>query len=494
MMKNYLKTFILIVSYFFILLFVYASISKILDFENFQVQIAQSPLLSSYAGIISYLVIIIELIIAGILIFPQTRITGLYASLSMITAFTMYIFLILEYSEFIPCSCGGILENMSWRTHFIFNAICVIALIAVIFLSEQSKEQKANKCILLMLVIMTLTSLTVFLLYLQSEDQLRKNNNFTRRYLPHVLQNELRLNLNYNSFYFIGQDRANIYLGNTTAPLNLTVVKKDLRIFSKIRIPLDPKSHQYKSLRLTVKAPHYYIYDGTVPIIYKGSLDGKKSLQAVSANEMYFDQLNVISDSYFLFRAQSSRFKTFVIGNYKDHKLGLNYNILGLQDPGYIHNDGLLISDFEKKNSAYLYYYKNQFIVLNNITHQQNKFKLISFNKDQKTETVKLPDGSNKVKNPLQQSVKNATLSGNLLFVNSNSKASHDGIMQWNKASIIDMYKINQPYYSGSFLVPNSHGEKVKDMFVDGEYLYILIGNEIVKYHFAQPVIEQFRR
>ena len=493
-MKRLSFIFTEVISYIFIVLFLYASVSKILDFENFQVQIAQSPLLSSYAGIVSYFVIIIELMIVAILLFPKTKYIGLYSSLGIMSAFTMYIYLILEYSEFVPCSCGGILENMSWRTHLIFNAICVIILIIAIFLTEANRNQKAKKYLSMVSLIVIVNSLSVYLLYIKSENQLRKNNNFTRRYIPHVLKDEVRLDINYNSFYFIGQDNNNIYLGNTTAPLNLTIVKKDLQSFSKFRIPLDPKSHSFKSLRVTLQVPYYYIYDGTVPIIYRGSLDQADSLRTVSLNDMYFDQLNVISDTSFLFRSQSSKFKTFVIGTYQDHQIDLNYDILGTQNPGYIENDGLLTSDFDKKNFIYLYYYKNEFTVVNNITHQQNKFKLISFNKKQKTETVKLPDGSNKIKNPLQQSVKNATVSGNLLFVNSNSKATHDGILQWNKASIIDIYKINQQYYSGSFLIPDSHGEKVKDMLIAGEHIYILIGNEIVKYHFAQPILDEFRR
>lgn len=493
-MKRLSFIFTEVISYFFILLFMYAGVNKLLDFENFQVQIAQSPLLSSYAGIVSYLVIIIELIIVAILLFPKTKLIGLYASLGIMSAFTMYIYLILEYSEFVPCSCGGILENMSWRTHLIFNAICVIILMIAIFLSQVSRNQKAKKYLSMVSLIVIVNSLSVYLLYIQSENQLRKNNNFTRRYIPHVLKDEVRLDINYNSFYFIGQDNTNIYLGNTTAPLNLTIVQKDLQSFSKFRIPLDPKSHPFKSLRVTLQVPYYYIYDGTVPIIYKGRLDQADSLQTVSLNDMYFDQLNIISDTSLVFRSQSSKFKTFVIGTYQNHQMALHYDILGTQNLGYIENDGLLISDFDKKNFIYLYYYKNVFIVVNNITHQQHQFKLISFNKKQKTETVKLPDGSNKIKNPLQQSVKNATVSGNLLFVNSNSKATHDGIMQWNKASIIDLYKINQQYYSGSFLVPDSHGEKVKDMFIDGEFVYFLIGNEIIKYHFAQPILDEFRR
>ncbi len=40
---NYLP---ITVAYFYILLYCYAAISKILDFENFQIQLAQSPLIS----------------------------------------------------------------------------------------------------------------------------------------------------------------------------------------------------------------------------------------------------------------------------------------------------------------------------------------------------------------------------------------------------------------------------------------------------------------
>jgi len=141
-MKTFQNIFVKIVSYFFILLFIYAGISKLLDFEDFQVQIAQSPLLSAYAGTVAYLTIIIELIIVSILIFPKTRTIGLYFSLGLMSAFTAYIYFILEYSEFVPCSCGGILENMGWRQHLFFNALCVFIGILAIAISEISINKK----------------------------------------------------------------------------------------------------------------------------------------------------------------------------------------------------------------------------------------------------------------------------------------------------------------------------------------------------------------
>ena len=65
-MKTIYKFIPIFASFFFILLFIYAAASKMLDFENFQVQLAQSPLLSAYAGFISYGVIGIEIGIAAL--------------------------------------------------------------------------------------------------------------------------------------------------------------------------------------------------------------------------------------------------------------------------------------------------------------------------------------------------------------------------------------------------------------------------------------------
>lgn len=492
-MRKIMPVIVEIISYFFILLFIYAGFSKVLDFENFQVQIGQSPLLSYYTGVISYSVIISEVIIVILLLFKKTRIWGIYASLGLMSAFTAYIYLILEYADFVPCSCGGILENLKWNQHFIFNVICVISLIAAIVISQNIRYRKTITYLPLTFIVIIFSSLGVFFLYLKSENELRRNNNFTRRYVPHALEDEIKLDINYNSFYFAGQDLENIYLGNSTAPLNLTIVKKDLRSFAKFRIPLDTKENKFKNLKVLWKSPYYYIYDGTVPVVYRGNLQNNDVLEQLTLGEMYFDQLNILSDESFVFRSQSSQYKNFVIGSYKNKEIKLHHEIIGTESKGYIDNDGLLLFDDQTKKPLYLYYYKNEFLVFKEFENK-NTYVLIGHKQGQKTETVTMPDGSQKIKNALQQTVKNASVSNNLLFVNSTHKAAHDGTMQWNKASIIDIYKIDQQYYSGSFLVPNRHGEKVKDMLIADECLYILIGNEIIKYRFARPLIDKFHR
>ena len=122
---------------FFILLFVYAATSKLIDFENFQVQLAQSPLLSAFATPIAYGVVLGELMIASMLCFSKSRTLGLYLFIGFMTAFSVYIYLILHYSPFVPCSCGGILEAMGWREHLWFNVVVTGLGIGIVFCSDK---------------------------------------------------------------------------------------------------------------------------------------------------------------------------------------------------------------------------------------------------------------------------------------------------------------------------------------------------------------------
>ena len=124
---KYLKKIIpFAVSIFFVILFCYATINKVLDFENFQVQISTSPLLNGSLQFLPYTIIIVEVLIAGLLCYRKTRNIGLLGSFVLMLLFTGYIVLILSTSNNLPCSCGGILEKMSWHQHLYFNIGCVI--------------------------------------------------------------------------------------------------------------------------------------------------------------------------------------------------------------------------------------------------------------------------------------------------------------------------------------------------------------------------------
>lgn len=126
-----------IISFLFIVLFVYASVTKLVDYKKFTVQVGQSPLLTDFAPFIAWFIPGIEIIIALLLSFTRTRIAGLYGSFSVMVMFTAYIIAILNFSDNIPCSCGGVLEKLGWGEHLIFNITFILLALAGIFLSAQ---------------------------------------------------------------------------------------------------------------------------------------------------------------------------------------------------------------------------------------------------------------------------------------------------------------------------------------------------------------------
>jgi uncharacterized membrane protein YphA (DoxX/SURF4 family) len=130
-----------IISALLIFLFVYAAISKLLDYQKFQVQLSQSPLLTAFAAWVSWIIPSLEIIISIMLAFSKFRLLGLYASFSLMVMFTAYIIAITKFSDYVPCSCGGVLQNMSWNQHLIFNiGFVLLAFVGIIFHSKYISE------------------------------------------------------------------------------------------------------------------------------------------------------------------------------------------------------------------------------------------------------------------------------------------------------------------------------------------------------------------
>jgi hypothetical protein len=138
MRKNYVADAI---SVAFILLFVYAAACKLIDFHDFRVQLGKSPLLTAFAWQVALLIPCIEIAISLLLASARWRLAGLYASFSLMVLFSAYIYYILHFASYIPCSCGGILQNMTWTQHIVFNIVFVVlAAIAVLTYYPESRS------------------------------------------------------------------------------------------------------------------------------------------------------------------------------------------------------------------------------------------------------------------------------------------------------------------------------------------------------------------
>ncbi len=137
-----------IITGLFVLLWVYAAMSKLLDYPESYQAMQRQPLPVWSKGILAWLIPMIELTFAGLLYYPRTRKTGIQLSTALIGIFTVYVGVALGQAlGHIPCSCGGIIRNFSWREHLWFNIAWLLLGIIGISLTAKRHKSKMNQVV-----------------------------------------------------------------------------------------------------------------------------------------------------------------------------------------------------------------------------------------------------------------------------------------------------------------------------------------------------------
>lgn len=121
------------ISAIFILLFVYTALSKLFTFKIFTMTLEETPLIGGMAAFIAIALPVSEILVSLLLLIPRTRKWGLYSTFSMMLTFTLYIGYMIIFTPNRPCTCGGVMEKMTWNQHLIFNIVfTILALIGIL--------------------------------------------------------------------------------------------------------------------------------------------------------------------------------------------------------------------------------------------------------------------------------------------------------------------------------------------------------------------------
>ncbi|MNQ01726.1 Methylamine utilization protein MauE [compost metagenome] len=484
--NQFLETICLV----YILLFVYAAVSKLLDFENFQVQLGQSPLLSAYASWVSWLVPIIELILALLLFFPKWRVIALFAAFSLMVMFTAYIYIILNYSSFVPCSCGGILEKMGWTEHLIFNVVFImLAAVGILILAggvSQARRISKPTALTSAFSLSTFFSVgIVALLFALSEDIIHHRNNFVRRYIPHLINKKYQVDLQYNSYYFAGSGMGKIYLGNYTDPSKITVLDTTLQFKKQYTLQLDTINLPFRSIQVKVVPPYFYVLDGTVPCIFKGAIGNWKALLNRS-RIIHFSAATIINDDAIAVRTRETKNGENTLGIIEfgtRDTVQLTPDLLQKQIDGVFDTDGSLHYSTQLQKLIYVYYYRNQFIVADQKLKLSYRGNTIDTNSVAKLKIAYLPkQGLKQFSAPPFTVNASSAVFKNLLFVHSNLEGRFESSKMWEQASVIDVYDIAENSYQFSFYVYHYNHQKMKSFTVTDSYLFALIDDQIVAY------------
>jgi putative oxidoreductase len=126
------------ISALLILLFLYASLSKFMDFKTFTGEMNNQPLPNSWTPFLVWFIPSTEIALSIALIFERTRLLGLYGSLVLMGLFTVYTSIILmHFFAYVPCSCGGIIKRLTWRQHLVFNLFFVALSISGVIIQRR---------------------------------------------------------------------------------------------------------------------------------------------------------------------------------------------------------------------------------------------------------------------------------------------------------------------------------------------------------------------
>jgi len=479
-----------VISYSFIILFVYASVSKLLDFQNFRIQIAQSPLLSAFAGFVSVAVIILELLISVLLAIPTMRRWALIGAFAMMSLFTIYIFIILNYSPYVPCSCGGILENMGWQQHMYFNMVFVLLAAWGCYLLTNLGHHNAFSLPVYLASTLALCLITMTALFIASEDIVQNDNNFVRRFPPFPAKRYKALDLKFNSYYFAGENNGKIYLGNRTAPALITIIDTALSKIEKVHISFADTLYNFKNIQLRIDAPHFFIYDGTARCIYTGKLNNPKAVLQSRKIPAFMKAVVIDSTSMIIRGINKQSQNVLATLKINDSAAGkVHPEILQKQIDGFFDTDGTMHYSSQYDAFVYTYYYRNQYTVTNRHLNLRSRGHTIDTTTKAK---IKIEYIKGKRRHgfsaPPKMVNRLSAVNGPLLFINSTLQGKYDRPAMRSKANIVDVYNYVSNKYLMSFYVYKMDGNEIDDMMATRTHFFILSGNKLVSYRFGKAL------
>lgn len=140
------QTTLTIITAMLIILFSYTAFAKLLSLQVFRTQLRMQPFPGWMSQALLYLVPAIELLATVLLVLKSTRLWGLYLSAALMLAFTAYIGLVLlDVFDKTPCACGGVLQQMDFASHFIFNLFFLAISLIGIYIIHQMKGGLLSK-------------------------------------------------------------------------------------------------------------------------------------------------------------------------------------------------------------------------------------------------------------------------------------------------------------------------------------------------------------
>lgn len=323
----------------------------------------------------------------------------------------------------------------------------------------------------------------VFLLYVLSISD--KKNGFNRVFftLPH---NAYLVDIKYRNYYIAGLNKQSIFLANSIAPDHMLVVNYNLTDIQQVNLGIPSEdSLAWGALKVVVDYPNVYVSEGITPNILKCSLLNFKWTKSQWDSAHFIDALPLTPASFIIRAYDNTSLQNILAKQVLQPvaKMIRAPKILEKQKDGIFCTDGMLIRDSQLGVLVYVYYYRNQFIVMDTSLNVMARHKTIDTVSHVQIDVGKI-ESENRITlaSPSRLVNKRSAVYGNLLFIHSGLKADNERDDLFHESSAVDVYFLKSGEYIKSFYLPKFNGKRMHDFKIFENKLVALHDHYILVY------------
>jgi hypothetical protein len=336
--------------------------------------------------------------------------------------------------------------------------------------------------------------LVVLVLSILSDTLIQRPSSFLRAFPPHPAIQETSYDIGFNSYYIAGVSENSLYLGNYTAPLHLLVFNSTLTDSQHVKISIpNIERETFWSVRVKIDSPYFYVADGARPRIYSGGINTWHG-NRTPYDSAYFVDFVPINSRSFAIRSLSSESNEYVLGkeSIRSPHVQLKPGLLEKQIDGQFCVDGMMHYDKKTSRLVYIYFYRNQFVVMDSSLNLKFRGRTIDTTRVAKIKiaTISANHSKTMAAPPLLVN-KLSCIYDKWLFINSDLMAKNESHKVFDKVSVIDVYNLATKQYAFSFYLSHYTHRKVKDFRVWNNKLFALFDHFVVVFDLLPKYFEE---
>jgi hypothetical protein len=343
-----------------------------------------------------------------------------------------------------------------------------------------------KKIIVLLIVSFMFSVATVVVLFAMSGIMKDKRNSFLREFPPHPAIEGDTLNIRYHTYYIAGATSNYIYLGNYRNPLHMLVLNMDLTDSQHVKLDVKGVEDQkFWSARVKVDSPYFYFVDGAVPVVFKGTIKDWSAEKSADDSTFFREFVPMNATSYAI-KSLSGAKSENILGKISTLPPYQKFTdkVLQKQLDGVFCTDGVMRYNKESNQLVYVYFYRNQFMVVDSALSLIYRGNTIDTTSRAKLKVATIDSENSKTLSSPPYFVNKAfDTSGDWLFINSNLLAKNEHQEAFNDGSVIDMYNLKTGRYKFSFYVYNFGKKQMSEFCVIGDRMVVRYGNLIRIWH-----------